>query len=51
MKTKTKDKLLDVVTGVVFGGLISLHYPLGAYGTVIMVLAVALGLRMLVTAK
>jgi hypothetical protein len=39
------DKLIDLFTGVVFGGLLGLYYPLGDHHTILVILAVVMGLR------
>lgn len=46
------DKLFDthILTGVVIGALIGLHYPLEAYKAILVVLAVVMGLKV-VTSK
>ena len=48
---KKNDKLIDVFTGIVLGGLIGLYHPLGEYHTILVVLAVVLGVRFLKVVK
>lgn len=48
---KSNDRLIDVFTGVVLGGLIGLYHPLGTYHTILVVLAVILGVRFLKVVK
>ena len=51
MKKKRNEKLIDVLTGVVIGGLIGLYHPLGEYQLILLVLAVVMGLRFLTAFK
>ena len=41
------EKLFDahLLTGIVLGGLIGLHYPLDAYKGILVILAVVMGLK------
>ena len=48
---KKNDKLIDVFTGIVLGGLIGLYHPLGEYHAILVVLAVVLGVRFLKVVK
>ena len=48
---KKNDKLIDVFTGIVLGGLIGLYHPLGGYHAILVVLAVVLGVRFLKVVK
>ena len=45
------EKLLDahILTGVVIGMLIGLHYPLDAYKGLLVILAVVMGLKVVAT--
>ena len=45
------DKLFDshILTGVVIGALIGLYFPLDAYRTILVVLGVVMGLRVVTT--
>ena len=50
MNKKHNEKLIDVLTGVVLGGLIGLYHPLGQYHAVLLIVAVVLGFRFLTAA-
>ena len=45
------EKLLDVhvLTGIVLGALIGIYHPLDAYKTILMVLGVVMGLKVVAT--
>ena len=51
MKKIKNGRLIDIFTGVIVGGLIGLHYPLGEYHLVLVILTVVLGLRFLKVVK
>ena len=42
-----KDRLLDVFTGIVAGGVIGVFYPLAEYMPILVILTVVFGIRLL----
>lgn len=44
-----KDRLLDIVTGIVVGGVVGVFYPLAEYMPILVLLTVVFGLRLLAT--
>ena len=51
MKKKGNEKLLDVLTGVVVGAFVGLHYPLGEYNMILLIAVVVLGGRFVLALK
>ena len=52
VRTRMKfDKLLkhDILTGIVLGALVGLYFPLAEYKTILVILAVVMGLKVVAT--
>ncbi len=45
MKGLKHERMVDIFTGIVLGGLIGLYHPLAQYQLVLVVLSIVLGLR------